>query len=216
MPVAAAVGAITLIAIIAYAVLGANSTGDTQAPWDKAQLNDDAGLPGTYIAPHPGEDGTFPSGDDRQHFANSVSVPICTAAQLEAKNYSKPLCYHSNPPTSGPHAASPMAFGILKNPTVEGKPSIKENLIHNMEHGGVVIWYNTSDAAVIKQLEDIAQEEIDRRKLLVMAPYPELEPDTIALTGWTRLDKFPASQINKKRIVDFIEEHQRRFNPEGF
>ena len=41
------------------------------------------------------------------------------------------------------------------------------------------------------------------RKLVVMSRYDGMEPDTIALTAWTRLDKFPVSQFAAKRVLDF-------------
>ena len=172
-------------------------------------------LPGQYVAPHPGVDATFDSGenrnsDDRQHFANGRIIPICTPEQIAANTLSDPLCYHSNPPTSGPHTASPMPFKVLEN------PAPKENLLHNMEHGGVVVWYNTQNQEVIDQLASIVNDELGRRRLVVMSAYTGMEPETIALTGWTRLDKFSAGDLERKRVTDFIEEHQRRFNPEGF
>ena len=43
-----------------------------------------------------------------------------------------------------------------------------------------------------------------------------MEPDTIALTAWTRLDKFSVEDFTAKRVEDFIAEHHKRFNPEGF
>ena len=43
-----------------------------------------------------------------------------------------------------------------------------------------------------------------------------MDPETIALTAWTRLDKFPASQVDVNRVRNFIEKLSRHFNPEGF
>ena len=51
---------------------------------------------------------------------------------------------------------------------------------------------------------------------VVSSAYSGMEPETIAVTAWTRMDKFPVSDFNTKRISDFISEHQKRFNPEGF
>ena len=204
------------IAYLAYTVTQANKTPDTgPVDWQKAQANSDSKIPGQYIAPHPGADGQLctvagciPSMDDRLHLQEVI--PICTSEQLASGNVSKPLCYASNPPTSGPHSGTPMPFRVLDN------PAPKENLVHNMEHGGVVIWYNTDDQNVIKQLADITNSELDRRRLVVMTRYPEMEPNTVALTSWTRLDKFKDSELNRKRVTDFIEENSKRFNPEGF
>jgi hypothetical protein len=95
-------------------------------------------------------------------------------------------------------------------------PAPKENLIHNMEHGGVVVWYNTTNQEVIDQLKSITNSALDRRRLVVMSQYSGMEPETVAITSWTRLDKFPVSEFNRNRVNDFIEEHNKRFNPEGF
>ena len=57
-------------------------------------------------------------------------------------------------------------------------PAPKENLIHNMEHGGVVIWYNTDNADAIKELASIANDNIDRRRFVVMSKYTGMDPDT--------------------------------------
>src|SRR4029078_1342890 len=89
----------------------------------------------------------------------------------------------------------------------------KKNLVHNMEHGGVVVWYNTNDAGVIQQLSAMVNAELAQNKLVVMSRYIGMEPNTIALTSWTRLDKFPVSDLTRKRVVDFIDTHSRRFNP---
>ena len=175
----------------------------------QAELDADPRLPGVYYPPHPGADGVYGTGDDRLHVGDDVIVPICTPAQLAANAVSDPPCYTSNPPASGPHN-SPVDFGVLRN------AAPKEALVHNMEHGGVVVWFNTDDAAVIEELAAIVTDYIDRRSLVVMSRYTEMEPDTIALTAWTRLDKFPVSDYERKRVTDFVTEHLKRFNPEGF
>jgi hypothetical protein len=139
-----------------------------------------------------------------------VQPPLCTAQQIAENDVNDPICYTSNPPTSGPHNSQPMPFQVLQN------PAPKENLIHNMEHGGVVIWYNTTNQAVIDQLKQVAQENIDRRRFVVMSQYSGMEPETIAVTSWTRLDKFPAADFNGQRVQRFIDVNHKRFNPEGF
>ena len=210
--VAAGLGVTAIIAVIAYAVVSANSApGPGELPgWRKAELDGGALLPGVYYPPHPGPDGVQGTSDDRQHFANGIKTPICTADQIAQNQISNPVCYTSNPPTSGPHAQSPMPFGVLDN------PAPKENLIHNMEHAGVVIWYNTDNQQVIDALKKITKDQNDRRRLVVMTRYNEMEIDHVALTSWTRLDKFPIDQFTEKRVNDFIETHSKRFNPEGF
>ncbi|HLF79032.1 MAG TPA: DUF3105 domain-containing protein [Dehalococcoidia bacterium] len=183
----------------------------------QAQLDSDAAIPGTYVAPHPGADGQLCSDrtcsttmDDRRHVANFATVPLCTAQQIASGKISDPVCYHSNPPTSGPHAQSPAPFRVLPS------PAPKEALVHNMEHGGVVVWYNTTDLRVVIQLADIVNAELNRQRLVVMSLYTEMEPDTIALTSWTRLDKFSVKDFSEERVQRFISRNSKRFNPEGF
>ncbi|HLF70816.1 MAG TPA: DUF3105 domain-containing protein [Dehalococcoidia bacterium] len=209
--VAIAGGVAIIVALLVYVVTQQNNVDTTSADWQKAQLDDSPSLPGVYVAPHPGIDGKLGTSDDRQHFVPGTIIPICTAAQIEAGDISgDSLCYTSNPPTSGPHSSTPMSFKVLDN------PGPKENLIHNMEHGGIVVWYNTTDQAVIDQLKKVVQGEIDRRRLVVMTAYSGMEPNTIALTAWTRLDKFSAGELTDKRVETFIDAHNKRFNPEGF
>lgn len=206
------IAAIALFTIVALGYVVTQTGQSASDPgWVKAQEDADPNLPGKFYAVHPGPDGVAGTADDREHFrSGSLDVPICTDAQIAAKQVSKPLCYTSNPPTSGPHADQPMPFKVLDN------PAPKENLIHNMEHGGVVIWYNTTDQSVIDKLKGLANDQIDRRRLVVLTAYSGMEANTIAVTSWTRLDKFTVSEFTAKRIEDFINEHHKRFNPEGF
>ena len=104
-----------------------------------------------------------------------------------------------------------MPFKVLEN------PAPKENLVHNMEHGGVVIWYNTDDQDVIKQLADTINDEIDRRKLVVMS---QVHGDGAEHDRRDLLDasgQVPASATSTRSAwSDFIEANSKRFNPEGF
>lgn len=182
------------------------------AQWAEMQADANPALPGIYVPPHPGADGVLlnDSRDDRQHVGNTTSIPICTAEQVASNAISDPLCYPSNPPTSGPHASSAAPFRVYTQP-VE-----KEYLVHSMEHGGVIVWYNTSDQRVIQLLTGLVEASIARGQLVLLTPYPHMEPETVAVTAWTRIDTFPAGQTDAQRILRFIAAHERRFNPEGF
>lgn len=179
--------------------------------WAQVQLDANPALPGVYVPPHPGADGRLMEGnDDRAHFANELTMPICSDEQLATGNFSSPLCYPSNPPTSGPHAANAAPFRIFTQPVG------KEFLVHSMEHGAVVIWYNTANIGVVQRLTALTESNLQRGKLVILTPYPGMEPETVALTAWTRIDKFPTDQLDLERVQLFINIHERRFNPEGF
>ena len=124
--------------------------------------------------------------------------------------------YESNPPTSGPHSAQPADWGV------HDEPLPKEVPVHNMEHGGVVIWYDCSagvplDDAQCRELRDqlaaLVQSEVSAGKLVLMAPYAGME-HRIALTAWRTLDTL--DEFDAARIQAFIDHYERLFNPEGF
>jgi hypothetical protein len=108
-----------------------------------AEQDSSPNLPGIYVPPHLGPDQQRGTSDDRTHVANGVNIPICTPEQNATPQPPGTLCYPSNPPTSGPHAQSALNF------RVHDTPQPKENLVHNMEHGGVIIWYNSTNISLI-------------------------------------------------------------------
>ena len=130
---------------------------------------------------------------------------------------------NSNPPAGGPHWGSgscspdpteasrfcgPVPFGFYREPW--GASS----LIHSMEHGGTVIWYNTTDQDVIDDLEDFLND--NKNKNLVLTPYPEMEAEHVAITIWSRVDLIPVGEYSRDRIDDFMDDWYCKFDPEGF
>jgi hypothetical protein len=127
------------------------------------------------------------------------------------------FAYNSNPPTSGPHSGryAPWKVNNFEVP--------KEILVHNMEHGGVIVWYNCKTTRktltqsqcdqLYQQLEQTTQPLIDAGKEIVVSRYGNMN-HIIALTAWGKLqtlEQFDLVEINK-----FIKNYERAFNPEGF
>jgi len=112
--------------------------------------------------------------------------------------------YNSEPPTSGPHMPGIAPWGAYDQVIP------KEYLVHNLEDGGVVIYYQCPKGCpdLIKKLEGVLlkykkRAETDKKYIhLVLAPYPDMD-NRIALTAWTRLDKF--NDFDEARIDQFIE-----------
>ena len=50
-----------------------------------------------------------------------------------------PIAYNSTPPTSGPHYGNLVAWGIYD------EPQRYEHLVHNLEDGGVIVYYQCAD-----------------------------------------------------------------------
>lgn len=191
------VGAV-VIGGLAYVVIQAFTGSESaSSAAEKAELDDSPDLPGQYFPPQ-----------GRAHMARGTVRPVCEEGATDTSN-----CYNSNPPTSGPHDPIALDWGVYTS------PQPKERAVHNMEHGGVIIWYNcVSDRCkneIVPELNRLMDEFERDRRLMVMMPYPDMEPDTVAVTAWTRLDKFSIDQFDPDRIRRFVEKHERRFNPEG-
>lgn len=102
--------------------------------------------------------------------------------------------YNSNPPTSGPHYAQPAAWGIYEEELQD------EQLVHNLEHGGVWISYKDKDnPELIDQLKDIA----DDYSVKVIMTYRPKNDSRIAVAAWGRL--LELESFDKKQIEDFIK-----------
>lgn len=86
------------------------------------------------------------------------------------------LPYNSNPPSSGPHWAAPQNWGIYTTQQVQ------EQLVHNLEHGGVIVQYNNLNGAEVQRLVDLVRRD---PRHLILAPYPGLPTEAkVALTAW--------------------------------
>ena len=85
--------------------------------------------------------------------------------------------YNSIPPTSGPHWPVPAPWGIYIDPVPN------ERQVHNLEHGGVIIQYNTDDSELIKRIWQFARRQPGFPCHIIVAPYPDMN-FTIAATAW--------------------------------
>ena len=102
-------------------------------------------------------------------------------AEMEATTDPK---WNTDPPTSGPHFGTPAIFGIYPTPVNIAQA------VHNLEHGGIYIFYGDDvPAATVTQIEDFYED--DKTGLLV-APMPDLG-ETIALGAWVTPDPRPGS-----------------------
>ena len=107
--------------------------------------------------------------------------------------------YNSSPPTSGPHYEIPADLGYF---TEQIQP---EQLVHNLEHGAIVIWYQPDAPAETTQaLEDIVQQE---PQATIATPYTDIEtPYTIVISAWGALQR--CEKVSQKVVDDFRREYQ--------
>lgn len=116
--------------------------------------------------------------------------------------------YNSNPPTSGPHDPQPVPWGFYDQPVP------KEKLVHNLEHGGLLLLFNCAEGCpeLEQQLRLFAEAYVDQGLKLVVAPYPDMQ-SSFALVAWTYLDTFDA--LDPDRIARFIEANLGSKAPEA-
>jgi Protein of unknown function (DUF3105) len=84
--------------------------------------------------------------------------------------------WNSNPPTSGDHLGSPRSPGVYDS---EQDPRA---LVHNLEHGYVVILYKGIPQDQIDQLRGFVEEREGSK--LVLSPYSGLAENGVALAAW--------------------------------
>jgi len=115
--------------------------------------------------------------------------------------------YNSNPPTSGAHYEQTEPWGI------SDRPLVIERLVHNLEHGGIVIYYkcdvktDKSCEELIAKLKDITQQLMKKDKKVVLAPNEKID-SKIAATAWGWFDKMEV--FDEERIRQFFSDHINR------
>lgn len=98
--------------------------------------------------------------------------------------------YNSDPPTSGPHYAAEASAGFFET-NIYTYPS--GYLVHNLEHGYVIFWYNCDllseeECSELKTQIQKVMDDLGGAKLIAY-PWPSLDVP-VALTSWTRIQKF--------------------------
>ena len=111
--------------------------------------------------------------------------------------------YNSDPPTSGWHYAEPAEAGFYESSLPD------EQLVHNLEHGHVIISY---DCARVADCEDVKTElrglvgRFQRWKIVAVAR--ENADAAIALTAWGRIDKLDS--YDEDRVDAFVKRWRNR------
>ena len=88
--------------------------------------------------------------------------------------------YGQTPPTSGPHDPVPIKPGFYKT------RQAPEKLVHALEHGSVVIYYETLTPSALQQLKGWAKRYHGKWDGVVVTKLPGLG-DAVVLTAWTKL-----------------------------
>jgi len=108
----------------------------------------------------------------------------------------QPRNWNSTPPTSGDHLGTPLPPGVYDN------DQDMRALVHNMEHGYVVIVYKGIPPDQVDQLRKFAEAR-DGSKL-VLAPWSGLEKNGVALAAWQNLELL--QRVNMDVVQAFVND----------
>ncbi len=111
--------------------------------------------------------------------------------------------YSSTPAASGPHWPTPLQWGVYPSAIPQ------EPAIHNLEHGGIVIWYQTDQVSPteIAELADYTREwNVGERYKVLVAPWAGDDfGSPIAVVAWTWL--LYLDEIDTELMDTFIDQH---------
>lgn len=153
--------------------------------------------------------GTTQPDDGNQHVAVGT-----TCRSAEAPCGADP--YSSLPATSGPHwdPSGLAAWGAYSTPQNESQ------VVHNLEHGGIVIWYDPDalDDAQVAELTDFVEGQVasglSGRFKFILTPWGGSEDlgAAVAVTAWRHLLKLDAFDMDAIRA--FADANYLRHAPE--
>ncbi len=224
IPIALVIAILAVVGVVIYLVIQARKPpGDRYAKAQAIELDKAPGLPGEWV----NLPDAWGDGSSQAHYANS-NGPNTNSHVTHNVDYSKEATTDAPnglPPTGGPHwgqgscGTDPATAPAFCGPVPWGIYRAEwhaESFVHNMEHGGVVIWYNLSDTTLRDQIEAEITKLGKNGAFIVMAPYSAIPANTIAFTAWARREILPANQYDKSKLDEFIKTFNCRFNPEGF
>ena len=119
-------------------------------------------------------------------------------------NHNPPYAYNSSPPTSGNHLPVLAPYGF----TAEILP--QEAVVHNMEHGAVVIWYWPNDPALEQEVRSLVQQL--GPQCIVATPFRDMD-EAVAATAWGRILR--QDSYDEAQVLEFVDAYRSRLGPEA-
>jgi hypothetical protein len=106
--------------------------------------------------------------------------------------------YKSVPPTSGTHNPVWYPAGVYDN------NADVTQLLHSLEHGYVILYYNGVSQDELNQLINIQRSDSFK---VIVAPYPNM-PYRVALAAWTKLQT--CDGVNEQAIRSFTAQFRNQ------
>lgn len=143
--------------------------------------------------------------------AYGETIPVMTEVDHVTEGVD-PGPYNSDPPTSGPHYADEFDAGFYDETEVADLPDYPQGyLVHNLEHGYVIFWYNCNllDEQGCKRLKDQIKTVMDQSggTKLIAFPWDSLDVPVV-MTSWGRMQRFET--FNEDQANSFVERNRNR------
>lgn len=137
-----------------------------------------------------------------------IPVPITSADHVPED--SDPGPYASNPPAGGKHFEEHFYANFFQESDLSSLPSHPEGfLVHNLEHGYVIFWYNcqVSPSIDCADLKQTIQEVMDQAGSTKLIAFPWQSMDVpLALTSWGRLLKM--DEADPSIMLEFVRSNR--------
>lgn len=120
--------------------------------------------------------------------------------------------YNSDPPTSGPHYATDLRAGFYDESDLATLPGHPEGyLVHNLEHGYVIFWYNCDviDEQLCLDIKSEIRSVIDdfNEVKVIAFPWESIE-EPVVMTSWGRMQRF--EEFDRQLATAFVERNRNR------
>lgn len=185
---------------------------------DKAQTDRIANLPIDDIGATPEAAGCEP--------VKKVDITVPTKG-WHVKNGTE-LSYEDAPPAYGVHWERPMTLDLYRTFFSDKDRPPKERLVHSLEHGYTIIWYDdtlAADSGAVADMKAIA-DELRVSDAVITAPWTSTdggafpEGTHLALTHWSTADGEKGvwqycAGVSGEAVKDFIIDYPHADGPEG-
>lgn len=118
----------------------------------------------------------------------------------------EPDGYNTVPPTSGRHWGAWSDCGFYNYPLPD------ELLVHNLEHGNIIVSYNLDDESQIAALRDAVADIPLAAEYGIVRRYHGIPDGMVAVTTWGVLDRMMG--VDPERLARFFREFPGNTGPE--
>src|SRR4030067_160448 len=139
----------------------------------------------------------------------STSKP---SGKFSRRQQKQPGPYNPDPPAGGVHYDKTLPARFYEETDVASLPEYPEGyLVHNLEHGHIIIWYNCDQvdeagcAGLKEQIREV-MNEFDGLKVVAF-PWKSLNVPVV-MTSWNRTQRFES--FNPAQARAFIHAHRNR------